>query len=146
MTPSEIGAVAEAEVARALRLAGVDVYVPLFNPAGRVDLVVDGPDGLHRVQCKTSSRRGDVIIFRTCSNTGNLPLDYRGEVDAFGVWPPDLEQAFLVPAELLGTRTCSLRLGPAANGQSKGVRWAQDHLIGGDPPFRSPRSPGGWER
>jgi len=136
MTPSEIGAVAEAEVAYALVRSGRCVYVPLFNPAGRVDLVVDGEDGLQRVQCKTSSRRGDVIVFRTCSNTGNLPLDYRGEVDCFGVWSPGLGQAFLVPVEAVGARTCSLRLSPVANGQSKGVRWAVDYLIGPPPSDR----------
>ena len=129
MTPSEIGAVAEAEVARALRLAGIDVYVPLFNPHARVDLVIDAGGGLQRVQCKTSRLSGGAISFRTCSNTGNVPRDYRGEVDLFGVWSPDLDRAFLVPVEGVATRRCYLRLGPPANGQRRGIRWAADHEL-----------------
>lgn len=130
MTPSEIGAAAEAEVARALRLAGIDVYVPLFNPHARVDLVIDGGGGLQRVQCKTSRFAGGAVSFRTCSNTGNVPRDYRGEVDLFGVWSPELERAFLVPVEGVATRRCYLRIGPAANGQHRGIRWAADHEVG----------------
>ena len=129
MTPSHIGAVAEAEVARALVRAGMAVYVPLFHPASRVDLVVDGPDGLQRVQCKTSRVRGGAIVFRTCSNTGNVALDYRGEVDLLGVWSPELQQAYLVPIAEVGARGSHLRLAAPGNGQAKGIRWASDHLV-----------------
>jgi len=129
MSPSDIGAVAEAEVAHALLRAGRDVYVPLFKPHARVDLVVGGPAGLLRVQCKTSRCSGGAVSFRTCSNTGNVPRDYRGEVDLFGVWSPDLERAFLVPVEGVATRRCYLRLGPPANGQQRGIRWAADHEV-----------------
>lgn len=109
--------------------SGIDVYVPLFRPHSRVDLVVVTAERLLRVQCKTSYRRGEVIVFRTCSNTGNVEQDYRGDVDAFGVWSPELEQAFLVPISEVATRRCHLRLGPAANGQRKGTRWAADYLV-----------------
>lgn len=120
---------AEAEVARALRVAGIDVYVPLFNPHARVDLVIDGVGGLLRVQCKTSTCSGGVISFRTCSNTANVPRDYRGEVDLFGVWSPALETAYLVPVAEVATRRCYLRVGPAANGQRSGIRWAADYEL-----------------
>ena len=129
MSPSDIGATAEAEVAHALLGAGRDVYVPLFKPHARVDLVVGGPAGLLRVQCKTSRCRGGALVFRTCSNTGNVAHDYRGEIDVFGVWSPELEQAFLVPVADVALRGSHLRLRPPANGQVKGVRWAADHLV-----------------
>ena len=129
MTPSQIGAIAEAKVAHALLSSGMDVYVPLFNAHGRADLVIDGPLGLQRVQCKTARRRGEVIIFRTCSNTASVAHDYRGEVDLFGVWSPDLEKAYLIPVDDVATRACYLRLSASANGQVRGIRWAADYAI-----------------
>ena len=65
-------------------------------------------------------------MFRTCSDTGNVEQDYRGQVDLFGVWSPELERAFLVPIDDVATRRCHLRLGPTANGQARGIRWASD--------------------
>ncbi len=129
VNPSGIGAVAEAEVAHALLRAGRDVYVPLFKPHARVDLVVGGPGGLLRVQCKTSRCHGGALVFRTCSNTGNVAQDYRGEIDAFGVWSPELEQAFLVPVTDVALRGSHLRLRPPANGQARGIRWAADYVV-----------------
>ena len=83
-----------------------------------------------RVQCKTSRVVGDVIVFRTCSNTKNLPRDYAGDVDVFGVYSPTTDLVYLVPAAGLPTRYGSLRLTPARNGQRKGVWWASDYLLG----------------
>jgi hypothetical protein len=83
-----------------------------------------------RVQCKTSRIVGDVLIFRTCSNTKNVPRDYIGEIDAFGLYSPTQNLVFLVPASGVPTRCCSLRLAPARNGQEKRVWWAKDYLLG----------------
>ncbi len=85
--------------------------------------------GLHRVQCKTSRILRGVLSFSTCSNTRGTRKDYQGEIDFFGVHSPELQQVFLVPAEGIPSRTCSLRFNPAANGQQKGLRWAQDYLL-----------------
>ena len=68
-------------------------------------------------------------MFRTCSNTNQAPKDYRGEVDLFGVYSPELDQVFLVPVDEVPTRYGSLRMDPPRNGQVKGVRWAADYQL-----------------
>ena len=128
-TPSEVGARAEREVAFALGRAGWDVFLPLFSPHSRVDMVALREGAALRVQCKTARLVDGVLSFRTCSNTGNSPRDYRGEVDAFGVYSPDLGSTYLVPLAGLGTRGCHLRLGPTANNQGQGVRYAHDYEV-----------------
>lgn len=132
-TPSDIGARAEREVAFALGRAGWDVFLPLFSPHGRVDMVALRDGVALRVQCKTARLLNGVLCFRTCSNTRNSPRDYVGQVDAFGVYSPDLESTYLVPLEGLGGRGCQLRLGPPANNQVKGVRYARDYEVGPGP-------------
>jgi hypothetical protein len=56
--------------------------------------------------------------------------DYEGEIDCFGVYSPELDRSFLVPAAGLPRRACSLRLRPTRNGQAKGIRFADDFAIG----------------
>jgi hypothetical protein len=80
-----------------------------------------------------------VLIFRTCSNTNNQPRSYDDEVDEFGVYSPDLNLVYLVPAVGLPSRLCSLRLSPTRNGQARGVWWADDFVLG--PPLRLDRRP-----
>jgi hypothetical protein len=128
-SPSIVGARAEREVAYALERSGWAVYLPVFASHGRIDLIVArGPDIL-RVQCKTSRLRNGVVLFRTCSNTGNKPKSYRGEIDVFGVYSPELDRVFLVPIDDACERLCSLRLTPAANNQARGVRFARDYEL-----------------
>lgn len=128
-TPSQVGARAECEVARALLSAGWEVYVPLFSAHARADLVALRDDETVRVQCKTARLVKGVVSFRTCSNTNHQPRSNHGEVDAFGVYSPDLLTAYLVPLDGLGDSGCHLRLGPTANNQSKGIRFAADYEI-----------------
>jgi PD-(D/E)XK endonuclease len=129
-TPTEIGARAEAAVASALVRAGKPVFLPAFGVNSRVDLVYEEDGALVRVQCKTSRVVGDVLVFRTCSNTKNLPRDYLGEIDVFGVYSPARNLVYLVPAAGVPTRYCGLRVAPARNGQLKRVWWADDYLLG----------------
>lgn len=66
----------------------------------------------------------------------NQPRPYHGEVDVFGVYSPDTGSAYLIPLAGLGDNACSLRLGPTANNQVKGVRFAADYEIGQAAPPR----------
>jgi hypothetical protein len=125
-SPSVIGAQSEREVAYALERAGWHVYLPHFAPHTRVDLIAARADAVVRVQVKTGRVARDAVVFRVCSNTANAPRDYRGEVDAFGIYAPELDRTFLVPIDATGTRTCSLRLEPARSGQVRGTRLAAD--------------------
>jgi hypothetical protein len=129
-TPTEIGARAEAAVASALVRAGKPVFLPAFGVNTRVDLIYEDDGILVRVQCKTSRVVGEVLIFRTCSNTKNSPRVYVDEVDVFGVYSPARNLVYLVPAAGLPTRSCQMRLAPTRNGQRKRLWWADDFLLG----------------
>jgi hypothetical protein len=129
LSPSEVGARAEREVAYRLDRCGYRVYMPTFAPHVRVDLVALRETEALRVQVKSARVIRGAVMFRVCSNTGNVPRDYRGEVDAFGVYAPDLDRVYLVPVEHTATRACSLRLAPARSGQQKGIRLASDYEL-----------------
>jgi len=129
-TPSGIGARAEAAVASALVRAGCDVYLPAFTVNGRVDLIYFDAGRVVRMQCKNARRVRDVLYFKTCSNTANVPRDYIGEIDEFGVYSPDTGLVYVVPAAGMPGRACSLRLSATLNGQAAGVRWARDYELG----------------
>ncbi len=119
--PSVVGARAEIAVASALMRVGMDVFLPFFSPHSRVDLVAARGAELLRVQCKSARLvAGGALFFQTCSNTANAPLDYRGQVDAFGVYSPDVGQVYLVPVDVVGLRACHLRLEPAVARLSPG--------------------------
>jgi hypothetical protein len=129
-TPSRVGSRAELEVAAALVRSGRRVYVPLLAADGRVDLIYDDPvSGLIRAQCKAARVASGVLTFKVCSNTKNLPRDYRGEVDVFGVHSSALNEVFIVPVQDVATRLCHLRLEPTRNNQAKGVRWAEPYRL-----------------
>ena len=129
-TPTEIGARAEAAVASALVRAGRPVFLPIFGVNTRIDLLYADDGGLVRVQCKTSRVVGDVLIFRTCSNTKNVPRDYVDEADVFGVYSPAKNLVYLVPVIGMPKGWCQLRFAPTRNGQRKGIRWAADFVLG----------------
>jgi len=128
-------------VANALHRAGWDVWTPLFAAHSRIDLLAVGTAGVQRIQCKSASIRPGGVFFRTCSNTGNHPVDHRGQVDAFGVYSPSLDAVYLVPIDDVPRRGALLRLEPTRNGQMAGVRWAADYLVEG--PDRSRNVQGG---
>jgi hypothetical protein len=129
LTPSEIGARAEREVVYWLERCGWNVYVPHLAAHGRIDMIATRGTEVVRLQCKTSRLIGAALSFRTCSNTGNVPRDYRGEVDAFAVYSPELHRVFIVPVDETATRLCTPRLGPTASGQVKGTRLAADYEL-----------------
>ena len=131
MTPSEIGERAEAAVLHALVFAGKTVLLP-FGGSCRYDLVYDDESGLHRVQCKAGRLLGDVVVFRTCSQTGRVQKDYHGQVDEFGVYCDARREVYLVPVDGLPARAVSLRLAPTRSGQVKRVTWARDFVIAAD--------------
>lgn len=128
--PSMVGARAEMAVSAALHRAGWDVFVPLFSAHSRIDLVIGRGPEVVRVQCKTSTISAGAVRFRVCSNTRNVPLDYVGQIDCFGVYSPHLDRVYLVPIEAVPSRVGSLRIEPTRNGQATGIRWAADYEIG----------------
>jgi len=54
---------------------------------------------------------------------------YRGEVEYFAVYSPDLDKVYLVPIEHIATTQATLRLVPAKNNNQYGIRMAQDYQL-----------------
>ena len=50
---------------------------------------------------------------------------YRGDVDYFAVYSPDLQKTYLIPITDVGDTMNALRLVPTKNNQAKHVRWPE---------------------
>jgi hypothetical protein len=134
LTTNQKGTIAEAKfAARAVEL-GLGVARPLDDE--RYDLILDLRPRLLRVQCKWSRRIGDGVAARLyTSRRGPEGLRNRrynlGEFDSFGLYCPDNDQCYLLPAdEFVAFRQVHLRLEPSRNNQALGIRWARDYEFG----------------
>jgi hypothetical protein len=119
----------------ALKTAGYAVLL-LFGENTRYDLVIDDGSRLARVQCKTGRLRAGAVRFATCSTYGHhrrpatARRDYRGEVDFFAVYCPEVEAVYLIPISDVSARVQgALRVAPSLNNQRKHVRFAADYKI-----------------
>lgn len=128
-----IGDVTEMEVATALLRRGRKLLRPI-SAAARYDLVIDNEDGTFiRVQCKTGRLREGRVEFRLYSVSGHRTqgVGYRSQVDAYGVYCPQIDAIYLVPVTAISAcgAIATLRVEPARNGQTRGVRQAADFTI-----------------
>jgi PD-(D/E)XK endonuclease len=130
LPPSVVGARSEMAVMSALQRSGHQVFVPICGAHSRTDLVIAQGDALLRLQVKTCRLGDGFLIFPACSHTANVSASYHGQVDAFGVYSPDLNLVYLVPVLDVPAKACHLRLEPARNNQKAKVRWAADYLVG----------------
>jgi hypothetical protein len=134
LTPSEKGAAAEAAIAAAAIELGLGVLRPLVE-GRRYDLILDLDPDLVRVQCKWARRLEDVLSVNLNTSrftpAGYVRTTYTPEqVDAIGVYSPELRRCFLIPiAEVAGGRGVYLRLNPTRNNQALRVRWARDYEL-----------------
>ncbi len=134
-TPSQKGAIAEAEINAAAVRLHFGVLLPTTE-GHRYDLVLDDGTRLWRVQCKWARRHGDVIVVRIRTSrltpSGYVRTDYTAdEVDAVGVYCPDVDRCYLIPiADVADRSGVHLRLGPARNNQASGVKWAAQYEFG----------------
>lgn len=128
--PKSKGELSEGMVLAALLRAGKVVLQP-FGDNQRYDLVIDENGVFVRIQCKTGklSSDGSFLIFSTCSSQNHREMgkqDYRGQIELFGVYSPELDKVYFVPVDQVGLRSACLRIKPTANKQNKGVRLASD--------------------
>jgi hypothetical protein len=130
MLPSDIGERAEAAILAALAATGKRILLP-FGPR-RYDLAYEEAGRLVKVQCKAGSVRKGAVCFRTHSVGRSSVRDYRDDVDFFGVYCHGLNEVYLVPVGDVPLRKASLRVEPALNGQTKGVRMASTYLLPGE--------------
>lgn len=136
LTTNDKGAIAEAEIAAAATKLGFVVLKPM-SERRRYDLVIDTGPRLWRVQCKWAPLKGDVIVARARTSrytpTGYVRTTYdRAEIDALGLYCPNLDECFLLPIDDLevGQGQTHLRLRPARNGQQIGVKLAARYELG----------------
>jgi hypothetical protein len=73
------------------------------------------------------------VVFAVASSQyhrGGKRQDYRGQIDAFGVYCQDNQKVYIVPIQDLPlVREAKLRLTPPRNSQVKGIRWAAGYEI-----------------
>ena len=104
-----------------------------FGDNQRYDLVVEDGGKFLRIQCKTGrvTPKGS-LDFATCSSQahrGRGRQDYRGQIELFGVYSPELDKVYLVPVDAVPITHASLRLRPSGNNQTTGTRWAKDYEL-----------------
>jgi hypothetical protein len=130
MQTREKGNLTEAKILAALVAAGYSVSIP-FGDGHKYDFVIDDSVSLRRVQCKTGRVKNGVLIFCAYSKSGNgsVRADYRGLADIFAVLNPESGNVYLIPVNEVGVTDVSLRLAPALNNQTQGVRWAEFYLL-----------------
>jgi hypothetical protein len=130
LTPSQKGAVAEAWITAATIELGLTVLRPLCE-GRRYDLIIDLEPQLLRVQCKLAQDLGGILCVRLATNRytpqGYISTTYTAaEIDAVGVYSPQLHRCFLVPIdEISGRRAIHLRLDPTKNNQAERIKWAR---------------------
>lgn len=135
--PKRVGDQTTAKVLAAL-LEMYEIVLLPFGENQRYDLLVDTGADFLRVQCKTGRLRNGAVKFPSCSVSYHHPnqdrvvhtqRNYRGEADFFGVYCPETARVYLVPVDIVGTRSGCLRVDETKNGQAKKIRWASDYEI-----------------
>jgi hypothetical protein len=134
-TTDQQGSIAEASIAAAAIKLGIDAYKPLSDGT-RSDLIFDLDGRLARVQCKWSSRYGDVIVI-PCYSTRRAITGLTSGTTAPTRWtrsPPTARiqidatssRSITWPA---GAPTSSFALHQSDN-QEAGIDWARDYEFG----------------
>jgi len=131
MNTKEVGEKSEGVILGTLLKAGKVMLQP-FGDNQRYDLVMDDDGEFKRIQCKTGRLRNGAVQFDPCSvdYRTRKRKGYRGQVELFGVYCPDLDKVYLVPVEDVAIRVAALRITPPKNGQKKGIRLAADYEVG----------------
>lgn len=130
-SPKAIGDLAVAKVLGSLLKSGCAILLP-FGDSQRYDLVLDQSGHLSKVQCKNGRLRKGCIRFATASTLwygGHRRTNYKGQIDYFGVYCPELDKTYLIPVDMVGITQGVLRIDPTKNMQVKNVRFASEFEI-----------------
>jgi hypothetical protein len=124
------GAVAEAAVRLALLECGLRVLQPIGDDHP-YDLVVHAPDDRFlRIQVKHGRLRGGCVVGNACSTDhGRGRESYVGRADVLAIYAAELKATYMVPVREAPRFAVSLRVQPARNGQTRGVRQADDFAL-----------------
>ena len=130
-TTKSKGDLAELMVAADLRRKGYKIAIP-FGEDWDYDLILERGDRLERVQVKYATSDGAVIEARCRSHSltnGKIKRTKyytAATIDWLAIYDATTQRCFYVPAKELGNgrNSISLRLAPARNNQSQGIRLA----------------------
>jgi hypothetical protein len=130
--PVDVGDRSEVAILAAFYERGFLIWRP-WSVNSRADMILEVGDRFLRIQCKTGRLRNGAITFRPqsvrCNTRQILTRNYIGEVDYFAVYCPETRGVYIVPCDDKTRSQVSLRVRPAANHQSKGIRWAADYAL-----------------
>lgn len=127
----QLGNITEVSVMLAFLKLGYNILTP-YGDCERYDFVADINGKFYRIQVKTSKEEEGKIEMNTASTNyvdGKcIHHSYsKDEIDYIATIYND--KCYLIPVEICGKRTTSLRLIPAKNGQTRGVKMAKDYEL-----------------
>jgi hypothetical protein len=132
--PVDVGQRTEAAILSELVRRGYSVLLP-FGVNQRYDLVLELEGRFVRAQCKTGRLRGGSIEFSPRSTRANrsgiFTRSYRGEVEIFLVFFPQVNRIYAVPVDESPKSYMALRLKPARNGQARRTHPAEKYELPG---------------
>lgn len=128
------GNIAVIEIMRIFVRRGETISGP-FGDNERYDLIWDNKGSLKKIQVKVGRLRAGAVLFQSSSNSqyfkpGYHPKSYKGQVDYFGIYCPELEKCYLVPVDDVKEGQGILRVDQPKNNQTKRVRWAKTYEMG----------------
>lgn len=133
MNSKQLGNVTEVQAMLGFLQLGYNVLTP-YGDCERYDFVADVNGKFVKIQVKSSKVSDDEtkFSFNTASTHYSdgkcVHHSYSKEdIDYFATVYNN--QVYLIPVEECSTRSQSLRLTPAKNGQTRGVKWAKDYRL-----------------
>ena len=138
MNTKQKGDISEGQVLAAFLKNGLNVLVP-FGDRNRYDFVVECSDRFIRVQVKTGRLTRNSVRFNAYSTTTEngrwKMVSYKGQIDLFAVYSPDLDKIFVVPPEKCRERdTCLSITGRSRNGHvmlmASDFEWSRSSDLG----------------
>ena len=132
MNSKQLGNITEVAVMLEFLKLGYNVLSP-YGDCERYDFVVEINNHFYKIQVKTSKEKDGKIEFNTASThyvEGKCVHDSytKNEIDYFATMYK--EKCYLVPVEICGGRTVSLRYELPKNNQIRGVKWLKDYELG----------------
>lgn len=126
------GDIAELRVICALMSKGCKVFKSCSENC-RYDLVFELENVFYKVQVKNAKYHPDKGIInvhtRSTKSTTAEVKTYKGEIDYFGVYCPQLDKCYLIPEEDIppGGANIFLRVDPPKNNQISKANWAKNY-------------------
>lgn len=131
MNTKDVGNIGESSIIAEFVYHSIPVYLP-FGDNLSCDLIADFGGKLQRIQVKTCSdiKDGKMIFSLASRRYGHDHRYNELEVDYFALYCVENRSAYLLRnVEGMNDTTINLRTQPTRNGQSKGIRFAADHLF-----------------